>query len=75
MKRRPVVMPPTEIERQHPLATERGLGLFIGLLLHMGAMCPKCGFGTRATSKRWAKCKRCGEGAERRAMPKEKRRG
>lgn len=35
----------------------------IGLLMMSGAMCPKCGFGTRKTSKRWRRCKResCGE--------------
>jgi len=32
-------------------------------------MCPKCGFGTRAISKRWARCKRCGARVERRALP------
>lgn len=31
------------------------------VLLVMGAMCPKCGYGTRKTSKRWARCKRCNE--------------
>lgn len=59
-----------EIERKHPLATKRGIGLFVGLLIYTGAMCPKCGFGTRATSKRWAKCKKCGERVERRKLPK-----
>ena len=49
------------VVRQHPLATVTGLGLVIGFLLRDGAMCPKCGHGTRATSKRWARCKKCGE--------------
>lgn len=61
--------PITEIERKHPLATERGVLLFTGILVHMGAMCPKCGFGTRVTSKRWARCKRCGERCARRQLP------
>lgn len=30
------------------------------ILLAMGAMCPQCGSGTRAASKKWAKCKQCG---------------
>lgn len=36
---------------------------FIGLLMVQGAMCPKCGYGTRKTSKNWRRCKRpeCGE--------------
>jgi tRNA(Ile2) C34 agmatinyltransferase TiaS len=51
------------------LATEEGVELFCGLLALMGAMCPKCGHGTRVTSKRWAKCKKCGERVERRALP------
>lgn len=59
---------PTD-DRLHPLATLEGLSLFIELLLHTGAMCPACGFGTRKTSKRWARCKRCGERVERRALP------
>lgn len=54
---------------EHPLARKDGIALVLGLLLGAGAMCPKCGFGTRVTSKRWAKCKRCGERVERRPMP------
>lgn len=45
----------------HPLAHNAGLRLVLGLLIGSGAMCPKCGFGTRATSKNWARCKQCGE--------------
>jgi len=56
--------------REHPLATEEGLELFLRALVYKGAMCPKCGHGTRATSKRWAKCKKCGERCERRELPK-----
>ena len=39
------------------------LGGFFGLLMMTGAMCPKCGYGTRKTSKNWLRCKRetCGE--------------
>ena len=56
--------------REHPLATQQGLELFLAALFHIGAMCPKCGFGTRVTSKRWATCKKCGERIERRELPK-----
>ena len=59
-----------QIMKEHPLATEKGLRLFIGLLFHIGAMCPKCSYGTRVTSKRWAECKKCGERVPRRRMPK-----
>jgi hypothetical protein len=62
--------PATPESREHPLATKDGLELFVGLLFHIGAMCPKCSYGTRVTSKRWAKCKKCGERVERREMPK-----
>lgn len=56
------------IAQEHPLATQQGLDLFVGVLLHKGAMCPVCFYGTRATSKRWAKCKKCGERVERRNL-------
>lgn len=56
------------IRREHPLATKDGQELFVALLFYGGAMCPKCGFGTRVTSKRWAKCKKCGERVERRNL-------
>ena len=42
--------------------------LALMLLVGSGAMCPKCGYGTRATSKRWAKCKKCGHRVERKPM-------
>jgi hypothetical protein len=48
-----------------PLAHKGGITLVFGLLVASGAMCPKCGFGTRVTSKRWARCKQCGERVER----------
>jgi len=51
------------------LATRQGVELVIGILVYMGAMCPKCAFGTRVTSKRWARCKRCGERVERKSLP------
>jgi len=54
---------------QHVLSHRRGLELFISALLHMGALCPQCGHGTRRTSKRWAKCKNCGQRIERRELP------
>ncbi len=46
---------------RYPLATKTGIEMMLGLLIESGAMCPKCGYGTRVTSKRWAKCKKCGE--------------
>ena len=48
-----------------PLAHKDGINLVLGLLMASGAMCPKCGFGTRVTSKKWARCKKCGERVER----------
>jgi hypothetical protein len=48
-----------------PLAHKDGIRLVFGLLMASGAMCPKCGFGTRVTSKKWARCKKCGERVER----------
>lgn len=42
--------------------------VLFGLLLASGAICPKCGFGTRATSKNWARCKKCGERVHRAKM-------
>lgn len=46
---------------KHPLANRTGIAVVVTLLIGSGAMCPKCGHGTRATSKRWARCKQCGE--------------
>ena len=46
-------------------AHKDGITLVFGLLMASGAMCPKCGFGTRVTSKKWARCKKCGERVER----------
>jgi hypothetical protein len=48
-----------------PLAHKDGINLVFGVLLANGAMCPKCGYGTRVTSKKWARCKKCGERVER----------
>jgi predicted Zn-ribbon and HTH transcriptional regulator len=53
----------------HILATEGGPELVMALLIFKGAACPKCGYATRRTSKRWARCKRCNERVERRALP------
>ena len=50
----------------HPLATASGITLLVAYLIEQGAMCPKCGHGTRVTSKQWAKCKSCGERVARR---------
>lgn len=45
----------------HVLAQKDGIMLVGLLLLGSGAQCRRCGYGTRATSKNWARCKRCGE--------------
>ena len=44
----------------HPLARLDGLAIFCAILAEAGAACPDCGHGTRATSRRWAKCPECG---------------
>lgn len=49
------------IPMDSPLAHKTGIHLVLGLLVASGGMCPKCGFGTRVTSKNWARCKKCGE--------------
>lgn len=49
-----------EAVRRHPLASLQGLALVCALLQLSGSTCPDCGYGTRATSKRWAACKKCG---------------
>ncbi len=53
----------------HPLAHKDGIKFMIGFFLHTGAMCPKCAYGTRVKSKRWAECKKCGQRIERHALP------
>jgi tRNA(Ile2) C34 agmatinyltransferase TiaS len=55
-------------DRRFSLASLSGLAVVVTLLAGSGAMCPKCGHGTRVTSKRWAKCKKCGERVARRPM-------
>jgi len=58
----------TDVMCRYPLATKSGIELMFAMLLHSGTMCPKCGYGTRNTSKKWAKCKRCGERVSRAVM-------
>jgi tRNA(Ile2) C34 agmatinyltransferase TiaS len=53
---------------KHILANRTGIAVVATLLMGSGAMCPTCGHGTRVTSKRWAKCKKCGERVARRDM-------
>ena len=52
----------------HPLASLTGIALVIQALADMGALCPKCGHGTRV-KKRWAVCTRCGEQVARGFIP------
>lgn len=58
-------------DRKFSLSRMDDMALFLGLLVKQGAVCPACGYGTRATSKRWAKCKKCGERVRREAIEKE----
>ncbi len=58
----------TDIAKKHPFATKKGIEMLFAMLLHEGAMCPKCGYGTKVTSNRWAKCKRCGERVSRQPL-------
>lgn len=46
-----------------------GLELVVRMLVYEGSMCPDCGYATRKTSKRWARCKRCGKRVPRRELP------
>jgi hypothetical protein len=56
-------------ERRVPvLAHKGGITIVLGLLFGQGAMCAKCGYGTRATSKNWARCKKCGHRNRRRTI-------
>lgn len=50
------------------LANRTGIAVVVTLLMGSGAMCPECGHGTRVTSKRWAKCKKCGTRVRREKM-------
>lgn len=59
------IKPPAALLLAHPMAHKDGPALICAILLRDGSMCPVCGFGTRATSKKWARCKRCGERVER----------
>lgn len=51
--------------KKFSLANKDHLQVFCDILFIIGAICPKCGYGTRRTSKRWARCKKCGERVER----------
>jgi hypothetical protein len=55
--------------KRFTLANLGNLRLFVGILAYTGALCPKCSYGTRRTSKRWAVCRRCGERVPRRELP------
>ncbi len=47
--------------QDHPLATLKGLAAVLSELARAGALCPRCGHGTRAKSRLWAECPKCGE--------------
>jgi len=49
-------------------SSKQGITLFVAMALAEGVMCPRCGYGTRRTSKRWARCKKCGHRVERRTL-------
>jgi len=49
------------VSEKFTLANKNHLSFFLEVLVAMGALCPVCGKGTRRTSKRWARCKECGE--------------
>lgn len=53
------------------LARRDGIAFLVGFLVGSGAMCPTCGHGTRVTSKRWARCKKCGKRVPRLALTRE----
>jgi uncharacterized protein (DUF983 family) len=50
------------------LASLDGIATVMALMVGSGVICHECGHGTRATSKRWAKCKACGARVPRRPM-------
>jgi len=50
------------------LARESDLLVFTALMMLAGFQCGACGFGTRVTSKKWARCKRCGTRMQRRTV-------
>jgi hypothetical protein len=54
------LLPPT---KEFCIADKRDLTNLVALLMISGAMCQKCGYGTRKTSKNWRRRKRpeCGE--------------
>lgn len=52
----------------HVLANLDGIATMLALLHLQGATCDRCGFGTRVTSTRWARCKRCGARVARRTI-------
>ena len=54
---------------RHPLSSRDGLAFACGFLVALGKMCPKCGYGTRVTSKRWARCTKCGRRVARGFVP------
>lgn len=52
-------------DERFSFANRSHLSLLVAIMVHMGALCDACGTGTRATSKRWAKCLKCGKRIER----------
>lgn len=60
---------PDEPREEFRLCKRPHMELFLAILVSTGAICPECGHGTRVTSKRWARCKKCDKRVERRPVP------
>lgn len=69
MKRKPAKN--SKDARPFSLANADHLCNFMALMMATGAACHKCGFGTRATSKNWTRCKREGCGYRMRRLSTE----
>ena len=57
-----------EATKRYPFATKTGIENLFNILLYQGYMCPECGYGTKVTSKNWARCKNCNKRVERKKL-------